>query len=142
MKFSIAVSVALSLASIVLGATLEMNTRNVTALAAPFAVNIGENLSADNMLAWVSGQSQCTNAVIIGPVIPSPGLEDPTMLIYLQIGANFCGRPFVLNGRSLTAEGCGGAFWLVQTGQSAVFAACTDFNETDQCGVHTEWHCV
>ncbi|KAJ7813347.1 hypothetical protein B0H14DRAFT_2853973 [Mycena olivaceomarginata] len=125
MKFSIAVSVALSLASIVLGATLEMNTRNVTALAAPFAVNIGENLSADNMLAWVSGQSQCTNAVIIGP-----------------IGANFCGRPFVLNGRSLTAEGCGGAFWLVQTGQSAVFAACTDFNETDQCGVHTEWHCV
>ncbi|KAJ7823525.1 hypothetical protein B0H14DRAFT_2826610 [Mycena olivaceomarginata] len=111
MKFSIAVSVPLSLASMVHGAAVEMNARNLTALAAPFAVNIG----ADT----------CTSAVIIGPV-----------------GANFCGRPFVLNGISLTAEGCGGPFGLVKTGQSAVFAACTDFNETDECGIHTEWHCV
>lgn len=124
------------------GAAVEMNARNLTALAAPFAVNIGADTSADNMLAWVSGQNRCTSAVIIGPVIPSPGLEDPTMLIYLQVGANFCGRPFVLNGISLTAEGCGGPFGLVKTGQSAVFAACTDFNETGECGIHTEWHCV
>ncbi|KAJ7753143.1 hypothetical protein B0H14DRAFT_3601087 [Mycena olivaceomarginata] len=125
MKFSIAVSVPLSLASMVHGAAVEMNARNLTALAAPFAVNIGADTSADNMLAWVSGQNRCTSAVIIGPV-----------------GANFCGRPFVLNGISLTAEGCGGPFGLVKTGQSAVFAACTDFNETDECGIHTEWHCV
>jgi hypothetical protein len=74
MKFTIAVSLAMSLASMVYGAAIELEAHNATAptaLAAPFAINIGENASQGNMVAWVSGQSKC-GAVIIGPVSPSP----------------------------------------------------------------------
>ncbi|KAJ7171438.1 hypothetical protein C8R46DRAFT_834096, partial [Mycena filopes] len=93
-------------------------------------INIGKNTGQDNMVAWVSGQSKCS-AVVIGP-----------------IGANFCGRNFVLtnpftgHGITFVAEGCGGSsLWIPQVSQGGVFAVCTSFSEPDACGVKTVYHC-
>jgi hypothetical protein len=59
----------------------------------------------------------------------------------VQIGANYCERPFVLNGIEFQAGGCGGQVWITQVSQGGVFAVCTDFSEADQCGVTTIAHC-
>ncbi|KAJ7171400.1 hypothetical protein C8R46DRAFT_1088316 [Mycena filopes] len=141
MKFATAICAAIALNSaLVSGAAIDkVDTGNTTAvaakelasLAAPFAINIGQNAGQGNMVAWVSGQSKCS-AVVIGP-----------------IGANFCGRNFVLrnpftgNGITFVAGGCGASpFWITQVSQGGVFAECTSFSEGDACGVQTFWHCV
>ncbi|KAJ6467961.1 hypothetical protein C8R47DRAFT_1223457 [Mycena vitilis] len=131
MKFATVVYTALSLAALVSGATINVNARNLTDDAAPFAINIGQNSGAGNIVAWVSGESKCNNAVL-GP-----------------IGANFCGRNFVLdnpatgNGITFVAEGCGESpFWITQVSKGGIFAECTSFGEGDACGVTTFWHCI
>ncbi|KAJ7764690.1 hypothetical protein B0H16DRAFT_1525396 [Mycena metata] len=134
MKFTTAIFAAVAFAALVAGAAVDkVDTVNATVqaagvipLAAPFAINIGENTAQDNVLAWVSGQDQCKKAVIIGP-----------------IGASFCGRNFVLNGITFVAGGCGGPqTWITQVSKGGVFALCTSFSEADRCGVHTLYHCV
>ncbi|KAJ7171399.1 hypothetical protein C8R46DRAFT_1262853 [Mycena filopes] len=132
MKFTIAVSLAMSLAAFVSGAAIEpVQAGNLTTLAAPFAINIGQNAGQDNTVAWVSGESKC-GAVVIGPV-----------------GANFCGRNFVLtnpatgNGITFVAGGCGQSpFWITQVSKGGIYAECTSFGEPDECGIQTFWHCV
>jgi hypothetical protein len=61
--------------------------------------------------------------------------------MYMQIGANFCERPFLLNGETLLVHGCGGQLTITST-DGTYFAVCEDFSEKDKCGVHTFWHCV
>ncbi|KAJ6499462.1 hypothetical protein DFH09DRAFT_929576 [Mycena vulgaris] len=107
----------MALASIVRGAAV------AAPRAAPFGINIGFISSDDNTVAWVEGQSQCDN-VILAPT-----------------GANFCNRPFSLNGETFTAQGCGGPFWI-QNADGSVFAYCTDFSEESKCGVTTQYHCI
>ncbi|KAJ7171443.1 hypothetical protein C8R46DRAFT_1033051 [Mycena filopes] len=132
MKFHTAISLAMSLVAFVSGAAVDpVQAGNLTTLAAPFAINIGQNAAQDNTLAWVSGESKC-GAVVIGPV-----------------GANFCGRNFVLtnpatgNGITFVAEGCGGpSLWITQVSKGGIFAVCTGFSEPDECGIQTFWHCV
>ncbi|KAJ7171439.1 hypothetical protein C8R46DRAFT_895583 [Mycena filopes] len=139
MKFATAISAAIAFAAVASGAVIAkvdagnatVQAGGATPLAAPFAINIGENLSQDNMVAWVSGASKCT-AVVIGP-----------------IGANFCGRNFKLpnpatgNDITFVAEGCGESpFWITQVSKGGIFAFCTSFGEPDACGVTTFWHCV
>ncbi|KAJ7149655.1 hypothetical protein C8R46DRAFT_964193 [Mycena filopes] len=138
MKFAAAISAAIAFAALVSGAVIDkvdagnatVEAGGLTPLAAPFAINIGEDPSQGNMVAWVSGQSKCS-AVVIGP-----------------IGANFCGRNFVLknpatgNGITFVAGGCGGPLWITQVSKGGVFAECTSFSEGDACGVTTFWHCV
>ncbi|KAJ7158170.1 hypothetical protein C8R46DRAFT_1039766 [Mycena filopes] len=139
MKFATAISAAIAFAALVSGAAIDnvdagnatTQSESLTPLAAPFAINIGQNTGQDNMVAWVSGQSKCS-AVVIGP-----------------IGANFCGRNFVLknpatgNGITFAAGGCGGdSLFITQVSKGGVFAVCTSFSEGDDCGVNTIWHCV
>lgn len=69
MKFTITVSVAMSLASLVLGAVLEDRS-------SPFEINIGEDKGADNVVAWVFGDNKCNHAVL-GPVSPVTVLRAP-----------------------------------------------------------------
>ncbi|KAJ7909845.1 hypothetical protein B0H13DRAFT_2490078 [Mycena leptocephala] len=111
MKLSIALSLAMALAP------------TVRALAAPFEINIGQNAASGNIVAWVSGTSQCSNAVL-GP-----------------IGANFCERPFQLGGKTLTVHGCGGPQADVTSSDGTYFALCSPFSEADGCGIHTLFHC-
>ncbi|KAJ7171346.1 hypothetical protein C8R46DRAFT_1216915 [Mycena filopes] len=151
MKFATAISAAIALnaAALVSGATVTVKNSGLNTTqagnapnangggvtpnpdAAPFAINIGENKGQGNMVAWVAGQSKCT-AVVIGP-----------------IGANFCGRDFVLknpatgNGITFVAEGCGESpFWITQVSKGGIYAYCTSYSEGDACGVDTFWHCV
>ncbi|KAF5332946.1 hypothetical protein D9758_017897 [Tetrapyrgos nigripes] len=95
-----------------------------TANAAPFAINIGNEASVDNVVAWIGGESKSDN-VVIGP-----------------IGANFCSPPFNLPGQSgsFTFEGCGGTVWVNLNGN--LFATCSSFSEDDACGISTFGHCV
>jgi hypothetical protein len=69
MKFTITVSVAMSLASLALGAVLEDRS-------SPFEINIGEDNGSDNVVAWVFGDSKCNN-VVLGPVSPVTALRAP-----------------------------------------------------------------
>ncbi|KAJ7280402.1 hypothetical protein C8J57DRAFT_1464709 [Mycena rebaudengoi] len=85
--------------------------------------NIGGVDSTGNVVAWVSGQPKCNN-VIVG-----------------AIGSNPCGRPFNLNGRTFTLQGCGEPL-SINTGSGAFFANCGVFSEADACGVHSEFHCI
>ncbi|KAJ7034213.1 hypothetical protein C8F04DRAFT_1102659 [Mycena alexandri] len=63
MKSTTAISAAVAFAALVAGAAVDkVDTVNatvqavgVTPLAAPFAINIGENAAQDNVLAWVDG---------------------------------------------------------------------------------------
>ncbi|KAJ7176325.1 hypothetical protein C8R43DRAFT_872772 [Mycena crocata] len=99
----------------------------VVALAAPFEIKIGNQESSKNVVAWISGQSQCNNA----PLSP--------------IGVNPCGRSFSLNGQAFTLEGCGGSngLWVQNVPSSkGTFAFCSGFSEKDSCTVHTLWHCI
>ncbi|KAJ7154467.1 hypothetical protein C8R46DRAFT_1227302 [Mycena filopes] len=134
MKFTLAVSATISLAAtLVSGAAIEVEGRagNLTSLAAPFGINIGNNAGTGNTVAWVAGQSKCNN-VVLGP-----------------IGANFCGRdfkltnPFTGNAITFVAEGCGESpFWITQVSQGGIYAFCTSFGEADACNVGTLFHCV
>ncbi|KAJ7034617.1 hypothetical protein C8F04DRAFT_1395413 [Mycena alexandri] len=130
MRLAIAISTAMSLVALVSGAAIDGEAQT-TPLAAPFGINIGFNPSQGNTVAWVAGQSKCT-AVPLGP-----------------IGANFCGRDFVLinpftgNGITFVAGGCGESpFWITQVSKGGIFAECTSFGEADACDVTTEWHCI
>ncbi|KAH9474735.1 hypothetical protein JR316_0013200 [Psilocybe cubensis] len=98
-----------------------VSNSTLSPLAAPFGINYGTTWNND--VAWVDGQSKC-NFVVVGP-----------------LGANPCGRPFTINGQTgFTFEGCGGGLWINKNGQ--FYANCGSLSEPDDCGVHTEFHCI
>ncbi|PPQ89313.1 hypothetical protein CVT25_000380 [Psilocybe cyanescens] len=93
-----------------------------TALVPSFGINIGSTFN--NVVAWVDGQSKCNNVIIAAR------------------GTNFCGHSFNLNGRTFTANGCGGPLWVTEGSSNTFWANCGPLSEADECGVQTNYHCL
>ncbi|KAL7917747.1 hypothetical protein ACQKWADRAFT_317085 [Trichoderma austrokoningii] len=87
------------------------------------AINIGKD-SAGDTVAWIDGESECSNTFIAGN------------------GANPCGKTFTLNnGFSYFLVGCGGAGLSLDNAGGGFNSNC-HFGQTKlQCGVEQQWSC-
>ncbi|KAJ7204573.1 hypothetical protein C8J57DRAFT_382756 [Mycena rebaudengoi] len=118
MKFAIAVSFAMALAPFSHVAALPANQTVVPRLA-PFGINFGRD-STGNVVTWVSGETKCNHIIL---------------------GSRPCNQPFTANGQSFTLQGCGEQL-SVRTFSGALFANCGVLSEADECGVHSDFHCI
>ncbi|PTB36249.1 uncharacterized protein TrAFT101_000218 [Trichoderma asperellum] len=86
-------------------------------------VNIGKD-SAGDTVAWIGGESECTNVFIAGN------------------GANPCGINFTLNnGFTYHLVGCGGAGLSLDNGDGSFNSNCQFGEQNLQCGVQQQWSC-
>ncbi|KAJ7726167.1 hypothetical protein DFH07DRAFT_970617 [Mycena maculata] len=121
MKLTVAVSIAVALVPVVRGMAVETND-----LTVPFAINIGNDTSTGNTVAWVAGDLQC-QTVTIAP-----------------IGTNFSNpAPFTLSGEIFTAYTRDGSFSVNETINeiNTYYANCTSLSEEDECAIPIEWQC-